>query len=106
MTPEQLREACEMAGLIVSDIATGHGWKVRPYSNNFVWRYNDPALPAYVAELLVAKVRERMKDKTPVQRRRIGAMLNDWWWMTTLEQRITATMKVLTGTTAHKAPRE
>lgn len=53
MTPEKLREACKMAGLQVFDAGAGQMVNTG-FSTMFL---EDPALPAYVASLLLAKVR-------------------------------------------------
>ena len=51
MTNSELREACEMAGLRYH--STPGPWYER---DGWKWRASDPALPAYVASLLVDKV--------------------------------------------------
>lgn len=53
LTSEELRAACEMAGLEVGPQNFVH---VPSRSSNVRMRLTHPALPAYVAELLVGKV--------------------------------------------------
>ncbi len=124
MKTEELRRACEVAGLIfhpgnarahVPDFwvapksesaATTYGG----FDGNFGWEESDPALPAYVASLLVAKVRERGLDaKYHVQLcdfRISGIDHVEYWASATDEQRIRAAMEVLTYIRATATARE
>lgn len=97
MTHEELREACEMAGL--ERLVSG----TNPYytdGTEYCWHEKNPALPAYVASLLVEKVRDRGKgwfyytalmcevDALATEARDIASLSSD-------EQRIRAAMEVL-----------
>ena len=62
MTNDELREAAELAGLIVEpfvEISGGERWgsRILSKSRDMYIYWNDPMLPAYVASLLVAKVK-------------------------------------------------
>ena len=55
MSPELLRRGCEAAGL---KYAEGHGWWHVTSNGMWAWYENDPALPHYVAGLLVERVQK------------------------------------------------
>ena len=63
LTGEELREACEMAGLgiVQKDAPLAHQWIAKD-GRGHDWINFDPALPSYVAELLVAMVGDRGHD--------------------------------------------
>ncbi len=96
MDSEALREAAEMAGLVKSYTDEGWaGWGAIDALGCELMGLNHPALPSYVADLLVAKVREGcyvMRAKHFVS---LGADI--WRELATPAQRITAAMAVLKG---------
>jgi len=61
LTTDELREACEAAGLMPQPLTKPEMWGCCVTAGGCsVFAYqNDPMLPAYVASLLVTKVRER-----------------------------------------------
>ena len=95
MTDNELREACEMAGLNVSQ-QSGGVWVViiedgrSAFKLGWTIHFQSPALPAYVAELLTAKVRELGDDGR-------WMLAQHGCLMDTPEQRIRAAMAVLKG---------
>lgn len=78
LSPAMLREACLVAGLVTTD-QPGKTWHaLTPYADGqrgkdvFVYKAEDPALPAYVASVLVGMVREKKGGSHKL----ISALLN------------------------------
>ena len=91
LTPEELRAACEAAGLEWDDgwcAASAYQW--RGESRQTIYHPQDPALPAYVASLLIAKVREMADaDLEPME------YFQHETWLATPTQKIRAAMEIL-----------
>lgn len=94
MDNEELREAAEVAGLEVRDKAIAPGWEAGKHEPGCVWWWDDddPALPAYIAELLVAMVRKRMVVMWPLKVLDVGCYS---MWTSTAAKRIRAAMRML-----------
>jgi hypothetical protein len=98
MTPNNLRRACEAAGLVPAP--HGYDWML-PGVSELKWMYlqKDPALPPYVAELLLAKAREGSPEQWEAFDLALTEIMPDSdtldVLLATAEQRITAACKVL-----------
>jgi hypothetical protein len=93
MTNNELQAACEMAGMRY--VGEWDEWGMGEY----VYKSHDPALPAYVASLLVAQVAAR--DHEAGAEALVAHIFNRLLWkfgldvLATDEQRIAAAMEVL-----------
>ena len=104
MSTDELKAAAEMSGLEVDQFSPTQWRAVRPNtrgrldSNWMAWHCTDPALPAYLAELLVAKVRESSSLERAYNIRlwAFGLAVGHGSVCASAEQRIAAAMKVLT----------
>jgi len=91
LTDAELREACEAVGLDGHPIQSTDGiW----------WNVGGTAIPrdwaeSIAASLLMARVREAVRDNTPVRKRNLAGVLVGHWWEHTNAQRIRAAMEVL-----------
>lgn len=85
MDSEELKAAAIMAGMLYAE--DFDEWMY----DAFEYKAYDPALPSYVASLLVAMVREL---DNPKNLSATGPAIL-WWYELTDEQRIRAAMKVL-----------
>ena len=89
MTPEELREACKMVGLERIELPGGVMAWAHPQYLHYVYFDQDPALPAYVAELL----REKCTATNTMTIRTHDARAR--WGYRTPEKNIRAAMEVL-----------
>lgn len=105
MDSELLRRACLKAGLPITDRARGlrgKGWGVKlnmegpdgHLLEGYTMPYDHPALPSYVADILVGMVRERAPGTYCVTLERITGT-ERWPAFATPAQRITAAMETL-----------
>lgn len=108
MDAELLLKCCEAAGLEVRDKAISPGWEAGKHEPGCVWWWDDddPALPAYVASLLVEKVRELPHESWSNYYQRINIMQNKETpyvpdYLATDEQRIRAALEVLEIRSGH-----
>lgn len=103
LTDEELRAACEASGLVEHDHLPGH-WlaklaapcgHLRP-GDTVSFHQQNPALPAYVASLLVTRVREERDWYADELYKLTGTVAGDPF-VATDAQRIRAAMEVLNG---------
>ena len=97
MDSELLRRGCERAGMRVE--LTGPEWfhrRWRVTHEEWTWSLDDPALPSYVADILVGMVREREDFGRDYQQRLYEVADPESYLATaTSGQRITAALAVL-----------